>query len=269
MQDVWINGLKSNQVQVNDRGLCYGDGVFETIAITNGLPELLDAHLQRLELGLTRLGFPSDTISLVKNDLAKLPLYDNAVLKITVTRGAGLRGYAPPADTNATRILSLSALPATQADKAKEGVTVRLCSYRLPLNPALAQIKHLNRLDQVMARREWNDISISEGIVLDSEGYLVEGTMSNLFWITNNKVYTPLIDRCGVKGVMRDHLLSIIQSEEIDSSQGRFYANELEQADEVFICNSLIGIWPVIQINDHVIEVGPVTRKLQQLLSRK
>lgn len=268
MQDVWINGVKSNQVGASDRGLSYGDGLFETIAISDSHPELLDAHFKRLALGLDRLGFPDDVIGLVKHDLSTICLEGDAVLKITVTRGVGLRGYALPPKTEVTRIISVSMRPAL-SDNSEKGVAVRLCNYRLPINPVLAQIKHLNRLDQVMARSEWDDQSISEGIVLDAEGYIVEGTMSNLFWVASGIVYTPLIDRCGVKGVMRDHLLSIMRNENIAVEQVRSPLNALLQADEVFICNSLIGIWPVIQIDDREYAIGPMTRKLQQLLSRK
>jgi 4-amino-4-deoxychorismate lyase len=138
----------------------------------------------------------------------------------------------------------------------------------LALSPRLAGIKHLNRLEQVLARSEWDDPDIREGLLCDSEGFVVEGTMSNLLWVRGKRLYAPLLDRCGVAGVVRTRLLQLAAAAGIGVLEGRFGKSELEQADEVMLCNSLIDIWPVVTLGAHHWSVGPVTRALQSLLAK-
>lgn len=270
MQATWVNGTATDQINIADRGLGYGDGVFETIEVIGGYPQRLPQHLSRLAYGLARLGFPDQVASQVESDLAQLPLCGDQTVKVIVTRGEGLRGYAPPQTVSATRIITV-AERALNTAKMEKGVVARVCDYRLPLNPALAQLKHLNRLDQVMARAEWQDPNISEGVMLDAEGFVVEGTMSNLFWYDPEKgeVQTPLIDRCGVKGVMRDHLIGLLKRESISVVEGRFLPSVLMQANDLFMCNSLIGLWPIVTLDNKHYDVGPITRLLQSILQRE
>lgn len=268
MQEVWINGVKSDQIGAADRGICYGDGLFETIAIINGQPQLLAQHLHRLSMGFSQLGFPEALIDQVASKIKDLTLDGNQVLKVTVTRGEGARGYAPPEHVSATIILSLSR-STSKTENTLQGVSLTQCRHQLPINPALAKIKHLNRLDQVLARSEWTSPDIVEGVVTDTEGFVVEGTMSNIFWVGSKGVVTPLIDRCGVQGVMRDHLIKLLSKESVDFKEGRYKSCDLLAASEVFICNSLIGIWPVVSIGNQHYDIGPLTRKLQTLLAQE
>ncbi|WP_415903699.1 aminodeoxychorismate lyase [Neptuniibacter sp. QD48_55] len=268
MTKYWINGVLADQVSINDRGLSYGDGLFETIAVIDGKPHLFDQHLVRLQLGLERLKFPDGTIDAVKKDIQALNLSGNQTLKLTVTRGLGERGYKLPATCVPTRIISL-ADSSNFTQQRQQGVSVRLCQQRLGLNPALAGIKHLNRLEQVLARSEWSDPDIAEGFVSDLDGNLIEGTMSNLFWVNEGMLYTPKIDRSGVKGVMRDRLIELADQLSLVVVEGNYPESVLESADEIFICNSLIGIWPVITIDGKSLSVGPITRDLQLLLSKE
>jgi len=264
----WVNGVESDQLSINDRGLSYGDGLFETIAIINGQPHLLFEHLRRLELGLQRLKFPQDTLTAVKSDIASLQFSANQVLKITVTRGLGERGYKLPTSCLPTRILSLS--PASDfSTQRQDGVSVRLCEQRLGHNPVLAQIKHLNRLEQVLARSEWENPAIAEGIVCDLDGFVIEGTMSNLFWVVDSQLFTPDLQRCGVQGVMRDRIIDLAMADAIKVNIGSYPSDALANADEVFICNSLIGIWPVTAIDQQCFQIGAVTKKIQKLLSKE
>ena len=263
----WINGLPETEIAVSDRGLAYGDGLFETVLVQKGRLHLFEEHLQRLAKGLRKLSFPESVINDLKEDIAQVSLPDEAVLKIMVTRGAGQRGYALPASQHPRRIIMLADLT-DFSSQAQLGVALTRCRYQLPINPALAQIKHLNRLDQVMARQEWDDPSIAEGVVTDTEGYIVEGTMSNLFWVHNGCLYTPLIDRCGVKGVMRDHLIKLASQMGLLVEEGRYKPEVLNGADEVFICNSLIKIWPVTRIDQKTFSIGSMTQNLQQALHK-
>ncbi|MDO6563103.1 aminodeoxychorismate lyase [Amphritea sp. 1_MG-2023] len=276
---ILINGLSEQSLPVADRGLAYGHGLFETICLNQAKPVAWQAHIERLKAGAQRLAIPlPDNIEqLLLEDLSTLLSTRSAstvrqVLKITLTRGCGGRGYAVDAETPINRIVQLSAFPVYPDQPADNGITVRLCQSRLAIAPHLAGIKHLNRLEQVLARAEWSTTAIREGLVLDTEGYLVEGTMSNLFWCRDGVLYTPQLDRCGVKGIVREQVVRLAQQQGIPLQQGLFTAAALNDADEVFVCNSIIAIWPVIKciaIDQSQFEwsVGPITRCLQSLLS--
>lgn len=265
----WFNGQLANQLDLSDRGLSYGDGLFETVQIRHGRALLLEQHWARLQSGLARLKFPASSLALLQQDVAALTLPDSGVLKLTLTRGPGGRGYRLPDVAQVSRIVALGPLPEFSGQPAEQGVRVRLCDARLGLNPLLAGIKHLNRLEQVLARAEWQDAAIAEGLVCDLEGYLAEGTMSNLFWVIEGVLYTPQLDRCGVAGIVRDRLIKIARQADITVVEGRYPPAILDQANEVFVCNSLIDIWPVNQLEQQSLEIGSVTRQLQQLLQQE
>jgi 4-amino-4-deoxychorismate lyase len=150
---------------------------------------------------------------------------------------------------------------------ARQGVAVRMCDMRLGHNPRLAGIKHLNRLEQVLARQEWDDTGIMEGLLLDSGNNLVEGTMSNLFLVRDGVLLTPDLQRCGVAGIMRSQLLALADQLSINTEVCQLGMADLQAAEEVFICNSLIGIWPVISIDDRKYTRGIITSRLQDLLA--
>lgn len=268
-----VNGVPADTVAVTDRGLAYGDGLFETVQLRAGRPMLLDLHLARLRLGCERLAIDTSTLfSDLRADLDQLPrlcdLQDFGVLKLVITRGAGGRGYLPQTSMPCTRIMMLSVMPEYPDNPSQAGVRVRWCNTALALNPRLAGIKHLNRLEQVLARSEWDDPDIREGLLCDTEGFVVEGTMSNLLWARNKVLYAPSLDRCGVAGVMRTRLLTLAAGAGMNVVEGRFLKSELEQADEVMLCNSLIDIWPVVALGEWRWPAGSVTRQLQSLLAK-
>ena len=131
----------------------------------------------------------------------------------------------------------------------------------------LAGLKHLNRLEQVLARAEWQDTAYAEGLLCDTSGRVIEGVFSNLFLIKDGELITPDLSRCGVAGVMRAEILQQAQSLGISQTVRDVSYAELVAADEVFVCNSLYGIWPVCALATHDWPVGPLTRKLQGLVS--
>ncbi len=261
---VLINGEASTELAVQDRGLHYGDGAFETIAVQDGKPLCLDAHLQRLIHCCDRLGIPlnADPELFSEEADALIRDLDRAVLKIIVTRGPGGRGYAPPAEVNATRILATYPWPEFPIQTTEEGIATRICETRYGHNPQLAGMKHLNRLEQVMARAEWNNPEIAEGIVLDVAGNVIEGTMSNLFYIANEQIYTPDLSNCGINGIVRQKLIELEGKVHVVTTR----LDELLNAEEVFICNSIIGLWPVTRIDVHQFEVGKKSLALKQTL---
>ncbi len=264
----WINGRATAELALDDRGLHYGDGVFSTIAVEGGQLLLMDAHLQRLVEGCQRLGFASipDSEMLRSHAQAVVEKVDRAALKIIVTRGGGGRGYRSPGSTGfPTWIMGCYPWPAIKPRCQSTGVDVRLCTLRLSHQSRLAGVKHLNRLEQVIARSEWND-EHDEGLMLDQDGTVVEGTMSNLFLLRDGRLVTPLLDRAGVRGVMRDVVLRVAAELGINVEQRRVSIAELYHAAEMFLTNCIIGIWPVKSIDEHRLRPGPVTRKLQEAL---
>lgn len=265
-----VNGVPCSSVSVCDRGLAYGDGVFETIRVTAGGAQFLPLHLQRLQEGCRRLGIVLD-IELLQRELQQL--IDSigssvaGILKITVTRGAGQRGYRSDGCTGSNRYLQFHRAENDRYRRMQGGVAVTVCNHRLPVNPALAGIKHLNRLDNVLARSEWRDDNIDEGLMLDSAGRVVEGTMSNLFLVSAGELVTPALHRCGVAGVLRRVVLeALAPALGISTRVADLSLEDLYHAEEMFICNSLIGICPVVALNCVGMEAGAVTRSLQNRL---
>lgn len=264
-----VNGLAVDCLSTQDRGLLYGDGLFETIAVQNGTPRHWTRHLDRLQDGCARLGIAPPDAAVLESEAASLCRGAvRAVLKLIVTRGRGGRGYRPDPEAPATRIVQLHPYPSWPAENARDGVRVRICRLRLGCNPLLAGIKHLNRLEQVLARAEWDDPTISEGLMLDASGHLIEGTMSNVFLVRDGVLQAPDLVRCGVAGITRALTLQLARQASIATAVRDITVDELdgEGTEEIFLCNSLIGIWPVIRVADRPYPVGNMTRFLQACL---
>jgi 4-amino-4-deoxychorismate lyase len=241
-----INGQPSHLISALDRGLQYGDGLFETLAVINGKPALLDRHLERLVAGCQALGMVQPDINQLREESrAEAAQTSRAVLKIILTRGEGGRGYNPASTMTPTRIIHTTPWPDYPDDHARVGVAVRLCDTRLGWNARLAGLKHLNRLEQVLARAEWSDPGINEGVVLDGADNVIEGTMSNLFLVKSGQLITPLLDQCGVKGIMRQVVIETARTLAIKAEEQQVRVDDLKAADGLFLTNSLIGIWPV------------------------
>ncbi|MFZ2449977.1 MAG: aminodeoxychorismate lyase [Methylovulum miyakonense] len=267
-----VNGKATTTLDVADRGFQYGDGLFETIEISNQQPVFLDLHLQRLQTGCQRLHLPPPDIKLLVSEIGvfckRVPKAEQAVLKLIITRGKGGRGYRPPDAIEPSRVLSLHPFPDYPSSYQEHGIVARFCDTRLGLNPALAGIKHLNRLEQVLARAEWSNPLIQEGIMLDFNGQVIEGTMTNLFYVKNNILYTALLAYSGVAGVMRQVIISLCPQQAVHVIEHNYTKAELLSADEVFLSNAIIGIWPVRQIENSQFPVGPMTRQIQAWLMK-
>ena len=197
-----VNGVEGGAIAADDRGLFYGDGLFETMAVRNGRIRCFGLHMSRLGSGCARLGIPMLPLSLLEEEcLQVLEGLGSGVVKLVLTRGTGPRGYRPPAEPTVTRIVIASAPRAVPGHE--DGIVVRVCDTRLALSPILAGIKHLNRLEQVLACAEWNDPAIAEGIMLAADDRVIGATAANLFVVRHGRLYTPEIRDCGVAGVMR------------------------------------------------------------------
>lgn len=267
---ILINGRPGESLSALDRGLLYGDGLFETMAVRDGVPQHWSRHIARLEEGCARLGIGMPDTDMLRDEADRLCRgVQRAVLKLIVTRGAGGRGYRAAPDVAPTRILQRHPFPVWPADYTAAGVRVRLCDLRLGHNPRLAGIKHLNRLEQVLARAEWDDPDINEGLLLDTNGHLIEGTMSNVFLVRDGVLLTPDLACCGVAGVTRALILELAGAAGIVTEVRDITMDDLAGADEVLLCNSLIGIWPVCRLENRTWQTGTLTRRLQDCLDEK
>jgi 4-amino-4-deoxychorismate lyase len=221
----------------------------------------------RLREGCRRLAIPCpEEPGLLDECLDAASGMDRGVVKIILTRGPGGRGYRVPEDPHPTRIIQCHYPPGYAAELAEQGVSVCLCEQRLGWNPLLAGIKHLNRLEQVLARQEWTDAEIMEGLQRDIDGNLIEGTMSNLFLVKDRSLFTPDLSRCGVAGIMRSVVMELAGKLSVPVCKQVLAVADMQQADEVFLTNSLIGIWPVAELDGVALGTGPLTRKLQKAL---
>ncbi len=257
---VLVNGEAADLVSAQDRGLAYGDGLFESIRLVNAAAPLWDRHMQRLSESCVRLHMPSpDRAQLWREALAVSRDMPQCVVRITWTRGIGERGYAPPIVSQPTRVVAAFAPPAV-ADPAGNGLRMRICDLQLAEQPMLASMKHLNRLEQVLARAEWHDPSIAEGLLCDSRSRVISATMANVFAVIDGQLLTPSVDRCGVAGVARAEVLAMLP----DAKVTELMLDAVMNASEIFLTSSVRGILPVKSLGERDFVVGETTRKLQQ-----
>jgi 4-amino-4-deoxychorismate lyase len=261
----WVNGKATGNISPANRALHYGDGLFETILCLQGQTVLKRAHLQRIEKGCHLLDINLDMALLEQ----ELDLFLNRIqeerglIKIIVSRTASDRGYSFNKESGCERILQF--YPEIHyPERFLSGIKLKLSPCRLSSNDQLAGIKHLNRLEQVLASRQLNNQFYQEMIFLDSYHYVTEGLFSNLFLVKNNLLITPQLEHCGVEGVMRNFILcQVAPSLGVKVREKKLLLNEFLAADEIFTCNSVYGIWPVTQIETKCYKVGPLSRRIQ------
>jgi 4-amino-4-deoxychorismate lyase len=259
---LWLVNGRSTGVDPADRGLAYGDGLFETMAANEGRIRWLDLHLDRLEEGCRRLEIPAPSRSIIAHEIAAhCPAQGRAVVKLIVTRGSGARGYLPAEPATPRRVLAISPWPDYPDAHYRNGISVRTCRLRLAESPALAGIKHLCRLEQVLAQLELRGHAVQQGLMLDASGFVVGGTSSNVFLVAGGELGTPKLARSGINGVMRRAVLEAARRLEIRAAERDIEPAELLTADEVFMTNALFGIWPVAELDGRRIAVGPLTKR--------
>ena len=260
-----VNGAPAESVPATDRGLAYGDGVFRTLRALNGEPLYWARHYAKLseDCGVLGIECPAAALLLAETR-AVARAQSQAVVKIIVTRGSGVRGYAPPDPCTPTRVVSSA--PRPQLPHAQAGITAHLCRLRLSHQPALAGIKHLNRLENILSRAEWNDPAIAEGLLLDQHGFAIGGTMSNVFIVEHGALITPILSRCGVSGVTRTRIIDIAAKSHIACRTEHLPLQRVLDADEVFFVNSLIGLWPAARMGEHTWRVGNIALEMYHAL---
>ena len=263
---ILVNGQPAQCISPHDRGFNYGDGIFETIAVHGGEALCWSAHMARLRRGGTVLGIPVPDESLLQAEVAGLIAgCRRAVLKVVLTRGIGGRGYAPPADPWPCRVLSVHAWPESPAADPAAGVSLEICATLLSTQRVLAGIKHLNRLEQVLAKQELNALGCSDGLMQDADGRIIEATSSNLFLVGGATLVTPLLDHCGIAGIVRGEILARAGGWGMETRVCEVREADLQTADEMFLCNSIIGVRPVNRVRGREFAAGPVA----ELVSRR
>lgn len=266
MTRILVDGQPQDSVDALDRGLHYGDGLFETLAVANRRLRFLDWHLERLADGMRRLGFPTPDLEVFRAELAAVADNDTMAVKLIVTRGSGPRGYRPPRDARPTRIVL--AYDGPQSAPPAAGLRVAWCRVRLGRNPALAGLKHTSRLEQVLARAEWDDGRMDEGLMQDADGLVISATQANLFARIGGRWVTPRLDACGVAGIMRRAFREWLKGQGNPAEERPVAAAELSSATALLLTNALIGARPVIELAGRAIEPDPDVAAFSGWLAR-
>lgn len=260
---ILIDGNSDGRIDPLDRGLAYGDGVYRTMRVRNGRVLHWARQYAKLCADCARLRIACPPMAVLDDDLQRVSsAHPEGVCKIIVTRGTGGRGYAAPPDSRSTRVVAGFAHADSSPERTRNGVRARWCLTAVTEQPALAGIKHLNRLDSVLARSEWTDPDIAEGLMLDREGNVVEGTMSNVFVLEGHRLATPRLDRAGVAGVQRERLMDKCRQAGLTCVEAHIGRDRLLAADAVYFTNSVIGLWWVSRLDARTWPLHPLTERL-------
>lgn len=263
-----INGSFEQTISPLDRGFAYGDGVFRTLKIKDGLPEYWPQHYQKLFADCTAIQLVCPSAELLMHDMQQLFLPDeSAVAKIIITRGVGDRGYAPPAVTAPMRVMLKTKLPTYDARYFSEGINLHVCNTKCTQQALLAGVKHLNRLENVLARMEWNDPDFFDGVMSDHHKNIIACTSANIFARFNNTLLTPDLTHCGIHGVTRQRILNTAHLLGLKPIVKSFSMAKLLTADDVIICNSLIGAMQVKQLSTQHWAPSQFAESVRQVIS--
>ena len=263
---ILVDGQPSDAVPVADRGLNYADGLFETLRLHRGEIPLLQRHLARLHAGCDRLGLPWPGEAVLSADLAKAAAgADEGVLKLVLTRGDGGRGYAPGAECRGRRIVSRHPLPQDLARPLDVGI----CRTPLGRSPALQGLKHLGRLEQVLAAREAAAAGWGEGLMLDAAGQVVEGTRHHLFYLRAGQVLTPPRQELAVDGILRGLLLEALSAAAIPAGEAALRYDELHEIEAMVLCNAVAGVRGVNRLDGRELPADALAARLRPLLAAR
>lgn len=258
-----INDAAQPQIAAGCRALQYGDGVFTTIAVKNGQPQLWSLHLARLQLAITRLAIPAPDWQAITHAVYQqaAAYVEPAVLKLLLSRGVGGRGYAPVNCGEPLVYLYHAAMP-DYRQWQQHGLTVGVAQLQLSIQPALAGLKHTNRLEQVLLKQELAQTKFDDLLVMDLQGHVTEATAANMFYQLDGNWYTPPLHLTGVAGVMRQHILQRLPQ----IAERILPLAELASVQAVFLTNALLGIAPVRQLNNRVLPINAVQQLRQEML---
>jgi len=263
---VLINGEEQDKISIFSRNMQYGDGLFETCVAMDNQILFWPRHFSRLEIGREKLSINKIDEGVWLSDIKKafgLSLKKNCIVKLILSRGNTLRGYGYKDDIEPDRIIIISEIHHSLINKE---FSLEYSTSGYHSNPQLAGIKHCNRLEQILAR---SNLSSNEAIMLDEKENVISVTQGNIYFIFGHKLLTPKLDRCGVVGSRRSLILELARSLKMDALESNISINQVQQADEVFISNSVIGIQPVHIIKTHKLGKNPLTEKIRKAFLSK
>lgn len=267
-----INGKLVNGIAPTNRGFAYGDGVFRTMRLLNGELQDWPLHYQTLVADCSKIQIVCPSAELLMQEFKYLMASADetdtqfSILKIIITRGEGARGYAPPAVSEPTRVLIQSPLPNYAEEIYTDGVALYTCQTRLAHQPLLAGIKHLNRLENVLARAELKDPRFFDGLLRDYDDKVIEAVSGNLFIRKDGVVMTPALDSCGVAGVMRQKILDWYKTQGQSVVVTALTMDDLLNAEAIVIANSVYGVLQVAHIDEQVIATNHWAKELRSQL---
>ncbi|MCC2522526.1 aminodeoxychorismate lyase [Vibrio coralliilyticus] len=263
-----VNGHTTDSISLSDRSFQYGDGCFTTMLVINGRIQHLDKHQERMQSCLNLLGITPPNWREVEDWLEKACIESTrSGLKLHISRGEGGRGYSPTQVTLPNVTISAFNYPAHYEQWQADGICLGVCHKRLGVNPLLAGHKHNNRLEQILLKAEMDQQGFPDGIALDVSGHVIETTMANVYWVKQGVIYTPDLMNAGVAGVMRRVIVERLSSCEHTLSIGHYTFEELSDAEEVFISNSILGVAPVKSIGTQTFSIGTITKKIQEMVN--
>lgn len=245
---------------VGDRSFQFGDGIFSTIKVSDGQPELWPLHLSRLQAGVERLAMPAPDWQALTKNVQQAVTAKHQVVKVLISRGHAGRGYSPAGVAGPDVFITTAELP-DYRQWQQQGIQLGLARLQLACQPALAGLKHNNRLEQVLLKQElamtdWDDL-----LVLDQQGVITEAIAANLFFYCQQQWFTPQLQRAGVAGVMRAHVMTKLTTQEVN-----WTLPDLKQVEAIFVCNALCGVVPVRQFQHRTMDIAAVKRLQQELL---
>ncbi|PQJ89625.1 aminodeoxychorismate lyase [Aliivibrio sifiae] len=264
----WVNGVESETLPINDRSTQYGDGFFTTMKVNNGEIRLWSFHFERLTSSSQRLGItPPNWKKIEKQVHTIAEKINNGGIKILISRGAGGRGYSPKGCNNTQVIISDFQYPAHYKQWQEEGIELGVSAIKLGLSsPLLVGMKHLNRLEQVLIKDEISKTVYLDAIVLDLNNHVIETSIGNLFWVKDDRIFTPKLSFSGVEGVMKKHIGQLAKEFQLELEEVSAALSELENADEVFITNALFEIVPINAIVNTEFTQHKFTHRFQEKL---
>lgn len=253
MKTCLINGIEQNHIDIENRGLAYGDGLFTTAKILDGKVQYLSAHVDRLLLGCEKLAlFAPNKVELTKQLIQLAEQFNLAVLKVIITAGSGGRGYARSNISPSDVIIMVHDYPNHYDELVNQGISLGNSKQRIGINPMLSGVKHLNRLEQVLLRQELVDTDMDDLVVINVKGEVIEATSANLFFWLNDKLCTPDIAESGVNGIMRQTILQ----EYPDTLIKNVTLPDLANSSAMFICNCVMGVMPVKSYNGKTLPIS-------------
>lgn len=277
---VFLNGqfVPEDQatVSVFDRSFLYGDGLFETMRVTNGKPFRWWQHLERLRKGGDVLGIkiPISCKSLEKfaTELVAKNQMPEAILRLTVSRGVGRRGYSPKGANNPVVVMTLHPLSAVPASGPADW-NLHTASIRLPAGDSLAHFKTANKLPQILARAEAEAAGADEALLCNTDGFVVEGATSNLFWVDGDTICTPPLVSGVLAGVTRAVVLELCQQLNLLQAERQITPEQLRRTNGVFLTLSSLGVISARQLDGAALAQSALVEKLRaaydELLARE